>query len=158
MRCKKCGGPMSYEFFIDLDSDLSQLKFYGWRCIMCGDIIDEILLKNRSKNRSGARVDFNNSLKRRCSAPVLTCKDKGFIEYGKVLALIEESYYNEGLSVFGVPQNVLGCYGLFCSHRTTLEDLQELFSVSLDQLGIIFERIERSKELVYKIKKILKGV
>lgn len=43
-KCPKCGGLMAYEQF----SDSSGEKFYGWRCIPCGVILDALILKNRS--------------------------------------------------------------------------------------------------------------
>lgn len=43
MRCQRCRGRMSYEkFFSDTDS------FWGFRCISCGEIIDEGILQNRT--------------------------------------------------------------------------------------------------------------
>lgn len=42
MKCNKCGGVMAYEkFYGDYE------EFFGWRCIFCGDIIDQVILKNR---------------------------------------------------------------------------------------------------------------
>ncbi len=42
MKCSKCGGLLSYEKFGGLRED-----FLGWRCVSCGDIIDEVILENR---------------------------------------------------------------------------------------------------------------
>jgi len=45
MRCKRCGGMMVYEKFYDYnESDC----FWGWRCINCGKVIDEVIIENRS--------------------------------------------------------------------------------------------------------------
>ncbi len=44
MKCTKCGCPMNYERFYDHADD-----FDGWRCICCGDIVDAVILRNRSK-------------------------------------------------------------------------------------------------------------
>jgi hypothetical protein len=44
MKCMKCGCLMSRERFQDLAD-----AFEGWRCICCGDIVDNIILSNRSK-------------------------------------------------------------------------------------------------------------
>jgi len=46
MKCQKCGGLMSYESFISQEVD----DFSGWRCISCGEIVDEVILKNRAKS------------------------------------------------------------------------------------------------------------
>ena len=43
MRCHRCEGIMSYEIFYCGDGHL-----WGWRCLRCGDIVDPIILENRS--------------------------------------------------------------------------------------------------------------
>ncbi len=45
MRCNRCGGLMSYEKFFNQEAD----DFFGWRCIACGEIVDEVILRNRAK-------------------------------------------------------------------------------------------------------------
>jgi len=45
MRCKRCGGMMVYEKFYDYDEGDC---FWGWRCINCGEVIDEVIIENRS--------------------------------------------------------------------------------------------------------------
>jgi len=42
MKCHRCNGSMIYEKFYGEDGD-----FFGCRCIVCGDIIDQVILKNR---------------------------------------------------------------------------------------------------------------
>ncbi len=42
MICDRCGGIMVYEKYFGLEE-----HFWGWRCICCGDIVDQIILKNR---------------------------------------------------------------------------------------------------------------
>jgi len=46
MKCDRCGGSMSYEKFYGLKED-----FFGWRCILCGEIIDRVILENRLQKR-----------------------------------------------------------------------------------------------------------
>ena len=42
MRCHRCGGMMVYEkFYGDCE------HFFGWRCIVCGEIVDQVILENR---------------------------------------------------------------------------------------------------------------
>ena len=42
LRCTRCGGIMSYEkFYGDCE------HFFGWRCVVCGEIIDQVILENR---------------------------------------------------------------------------------------------------------------
>jgi hypothetical protein len=48
MRCMKCNCLMSHERFYDVAD-----AFEGWRCICCGDIVDDVILSNRSKKDAG---------------------------------------------------------------------------------------------------------
>ena len=44
MKCNRCGGLMAYEkFYSEVDD------FFGRRCILCGEIIDQVVLENRLK-------------------------------------------------------------------------------------------------------------
>lgn len=55
MKCHRCGSIMAYErFYAPHD------HFSGWRCILCGEIIDPVILQNRqtkmnSKSRGRGR-------------------------------------------------------------------------------------------------------
>jgi hypothetical protein len=42
MKCHRCGGVMVYERFYGPEE-----HFSGWRCIMCGEILDQVILENR---------------------------------------------------------------------------------------------------------------
>ena len=46
--CKRCNGNMDHEMCIDLESDSGHCIFWALRCIQCGDIVDEVILRNRS--------------------------------------------------------------------------------------------------------------
>jgi hypothetical protein len=46
MRCHRCGGIMVYEKFYGPHE-----KFLGWRCIFCGELVDEVILENRFAQR-----------------------------------------------------------------------------------------------------------
>lgn len=46
MQCPKCGGLMIRENINDFHGGTS---FPGWRCVPCGEIIDDIILKNRKE-------------------------------------------------------------------------------------------------------------
>jgi hypothetical protein len=46
--CGRCGGCVSIEMCIDLDSDSGYSTFWAHRCIQCGDMVDEVILRNRS--------------------------------------------------------------------------------------------------------------
>ena len=47
MKCTKCGCTMNYERFYGQGD-----SFDGWRCICCGDVVDEVILSNRSRNNT----------------------------------------------------------------------------------------------------------
>ena len=42
MKCDRCGRTMAYEQFTG-----EQERFWGWRCIFCGEIVDDVILENR---------------------------------------------------------------------------------------------------------------
>jgi len=42
MKCHRCGGAMVYEKFYGICE-----FFWGWRCIFCGEIVDQVILENR---------------------------------------------------------------------------------------------------------------
>ena len=50
MKCRRCNGSMVLEQFYSEQGD-----FLGWRCIICGDIIDQVILENRH-GRKGERA------------------------------------------------------------------------------------------------------
>ena len=42
MNCPKCRGLMLFERF-QFTTEIS----YSWKCVICGEIIDDVILKNR---------------------------------------------------------------------------------------------------------------
>ena len=50
MKCSRCGGLMVYENFYTLEI----ANLYEWRCVPCGEIIDKVILENRSMRGGGA--------------------------------------------------------------------------------------------------------
>jgi hypothetical protein len=42
MRCQRCGGRMIFEKFYDVNS-----VFFGWHCVICGEILDPVILLHR---------------------------------------------------------------------------------------------------------------
>jgi hypothetical protein len=48
MKCHRCGSVMVYKRFYGLDE-----HFFGWRCILCGEIIDQVILENRQRKMGG---------------------------------------------------------------------------------------------------------
>lgn len=49
MNCLRCDGLMVYEEFCDLLNTFP--CFYGWRCILCGELFDPVILAHRAENR-----------------------------------------------------------------------------------------------------------
>ncbi|MEK6682926.1 MAG: hypothetical protein AABY79_13295 [Nitrospirota bacterium] len=68
MKCPKCGGLMTYETFTNQEN--LAWHYDGWRCLYCGDVVDEVILANQkrevvakpSKNKDKA-VRFKRHLK-----------------------------------------------------------------------------------------------
>lgn len=48
MTCARCQGPTISEVFVDWGSGGGHLSFPGWRCLMCGDITDSVILSHRT--------------------------------------------------------------------------------------------------------------
>jgi hypothetical protein len=47
MKCHRCKGSMVYETFYTAEGE-----FFGWRCIVCGEVIDQVILENRYGHKS----------------------------------------------------------------------------------------------------------
>jgi hypothetical protein len=48
MKCDRCGNAMAYEQFTG-----EQERFGGWRCIFCGEIVDDVIIENRQWLKKG---------------------------------------------------------------------------------------------------------
>jgi len=48
MRCFRCNGLMIYEKFYAVPGIILE-SFVGWRCVACGDIVDEVILRHRGE-------------------------------------------------------------------------------------------------------------
>jgi len=46
MRCHRCSGNMVYQKFYGPHE-----HFWGWKCVFCGEIVDPVILENRSLSR-----------------------------------------------------------------------------------------------------------
>jgi phage major head subunit gpT-like protein len=47
MHCLKCNGKMAHERYYDFLDETGKYSFEGWRCLVCGDIVDPVILGNR---------------------------------------------------------------------------------------------------------------
>ncbi len=55
MKCHRCGSLMVYEKFYGPHD-----YFLGWRCVLCGEIVDQLILENRQANSgSQKRLKIN---------------------------------------------------------------------------------------------------
>lgn len=50
MDCPRCKGVMAQEVFEDLLDDTGNLFFKGWRCLICGEILDPVIANNRGSH------------------------------------------------------------------------------------------------------------
>lgn len=46
--CTRCGGLMVSDVCMDLMNSTSELECTARRCVQCGDVIDAVILRNRS--------------------------------------------------------------------------------------------------------------
>lgn len=50
--CQRCHGLMVPDRFQDLQDETGQITFYGWRCLVCGDIVDPLIHAHRQAHRA----------------------------------------------------------------------------------------------------------
>ncbi len=50
MDCPRCKGVMAQEVFEDLLDDTGNLSFNGWRCLICGEILDPVIANHRGSH------------------------------------------------------------------------------------------------------------
>lgn len=48
MECERCHAMMLEEAFEDVRADSWTIGFHGWRCPVCGNVLDPVILENRS--------------------------------------------------------------------------------------------------------------
>lgn len=51
-QCTRCGGFMVADRYIDLLDDTGKLEFTADRCIQCGEVVDQTILRNRMANQA----------------------------------------------------------------------------------------------------------
>lgn len=47
MQCRRCHNPMVEETFVDMQSDTTPASFPGWRCMICGFILDPLIMRHQ---------------------------------------------------------------------------------------------------------------
>jgi hypothetical protein len=51
MTCQRCGGRMIFEKFYDVNN-----VFFGWHCVICGEILDAVILLHRLSQDADLRI------------------------------------------------------------------------------------------------------
>jgi hypothetical protein len=51
MRCQRCNGRMIFEKFYDVNN-----VFFGWHCVICGEILDPVILLHRLSQDADLRI------------------------------------------------------------------------------------------------------
>ena len=51
IRCQRCGGRMIAEKFYDVNN-----VFWGWHCVICGEILDPVILLHRLSQDAALRI------------------------------------------------------------------------------------------------------
>ncbi len=52
MKCDRCSGTMIQEEFFDTDG-----SFRSWRCLICGEVVDQTIIENRDHQSRGGMWD-----------------------------------------------------------------------------------------------------
>ena len=55
-KCHRCRGAMVYGKFYGL-----QEQFWGWKCVICGEIIDPVILENRQLMTAGQGINLRRA-------------------------------------------------------------------------------------------------
>ncbi len=50
MDCNRCRGLMVNDRFSDPLDETGEIVFCGWRCVLCGEIVDPIIVRNRIRH------------------------------------------------------------------------------------------------------------
>jgi len=58
MKCFRCNSVMIYDKFYG-----SHEHFWGWKCVICGEIVDQVILDNRQLIRMGRLPNVRNTKK-----------------------------------------------------------------------------------------------
>jgi hypothetical protein len=56
LRCQRCGGRMVAEKYYDVNN-----VFFGWHCVICGEILDPVILLHRLSQDADLRIPENEN-------------------------------------------------------------------------------------------------
>lgn len=63
-QCVRCGGTMVEAYGDVASPDDIGKDVIGWRCVNCGDYVDELVLRNRGMQQGGVYVPFRSAKER----------------------------------------------------------------------------------------------
>ena len=55
MQCSRCQGTMIVDHFVDIATS-GEIWMPGWRCLMCGEIIDPIIERHRQQQQDHQEI------------------------------------------------------------------------------------------------------
>jgi hypothetical protein len=58
-KCLRCSGAVIYDKFYGAHE-----QYWGWKCLICGEIIDPVILANRQMMRAGQGISVRSA--KRC--------------------------------------------------------------------------------------------
>ena len=67
MNCARCEGLMHAEEFQDWQCGMEADRFRAFRCLVCGDIVDPVIVQNRMNNPQGRVLPCGRGVSRRVS-------------------------------------------------------------------------------------------
>ncbi|OQW30561.1 MAG: hypothetical protein A4E19_09640 [Nitrospira sp. SG-bin1] len=47
MNCPRCKGYMMQDDYLDIQDETGQCRFVAWRCLICGEVLDPVIMKHR---------------------------------------------------------------------------------------------------------------
>jgi len=55
-KCLRCRGAMIYDKFYG-----AREQFWGWKCVICGEIVDPVILENRQLMTTGQVINVRRA-------------------------------------------------------------------------------------------------
>jgi hypothetical protein len=72
MHCQRCGGRMIFEKFYDVNN-----VFFGWHCVICGEILDPVILLHRLSQDADLQIPEEEEEVMHLVKKYMTAKTKG---------------------------------------------------------------------------------
>ena len=69
MQCVRCKGRMVTDYFIDIENS-GELWMPGWRCLVCGEVVDPLILRHRQVQKNNTEVPEAVTRPKRKAIPV----------------------------------------------------------------------------------------